>query len=115
MRDAEPKCECDVCKYNFEFALSDELLGDFLNGDVTIFAGAGISTESRKVLKATLRETVADELELDPSSLTFPELLDKYCDKPNGRLKLLKAIKERLEHIDSFPELAMSATGRRKG
>src|SRR4029077_13671125 len=107
----ERSCECDVCKYNFKFALSDELLADFLVGDVTIFAGAGISTESNRVLKHTFYESVADELGLDPSSHTFPQLMDKYCSQANGRLKLLKMIKERFGHIDSFPALRRSATG----
>jgi len=110
MTDDGRNCECEVCKYDLEFELSDELLADFLGGQVTVFAGAGISTESKKVLNATLREAVAGELEVDPSSLTFPDLMDKYCDQPNGRFKLLKTIKERFEYIDSFPELATSAT-----
>jgi len=110
MNDEQRTCECEVCKYDFEFELKRDLLNDFLGGKVTIFAGAGISTESKRVLKATLREGIAYELKLDPSNLTFPELMDKFCDQPNGRLKLLKTIKERFDHIHSFPELARTAT-----
>jgi len=110
MADEDRNCECAVCKYNFRFALSDDLLADFLRGDVTIFAGAGISTESKKVLKTTLYESVAYELKLNASNLSFPQLMDKYCDQPNGRLKLLKKIKHRFDHIDSFPELRGDAT-----
>ena len=36
--------------------------------------------------------------------------MDKYCSQPNGRLKLLNEIKERFDHIDSFPELRRAAT-----
>lgn len=103
-------CECEVCKYDLEFALSEDLLTDFLSGNVTIFAGAGISTESKRVLKRTFYESIADELGLDTSTLTFLQLMDKYCEQPNGRLKLLMAIKERFKHIDSFPELSGTAT-----
>ncbi|SPE28834.1 conserved hypothetical protein [Acidobacteriia bacterium SbA2] len=87
-----------------------DLLTDFLQGKVSIIAGAGISTESKAVLKETFYEDVADELNLRESSLAFPELMEKYCGQPNGRFKLLKKIRERFEHIDSFPELNWSAT-----
>ena len=33
-----------------------------------------------------------------------------YCDKPNGRKKLLKNIRERFDYIKSFPELERSAS-----
>ncbi len=89
-------------------------MAELLGGKVTIFAGAGISTESRNVLKFTFYETVAFEMlsqhDLTTSSLSFPELMEQYCRQPNGRIKLLKKIKDRFEHIDSFPELKRSAT-----
>jgi len=103
-------CECDVCKHHHEFTMPGDLLTDFLQGKVSIIAGAGISTESKAVLKETFYEDVADELNLRESSLAFPELMEKYCAQPNGRFKLLKKIRERFEHIDSFPELNWSAS-----
>lgn len=110
MKQRQRNCECEACKYHFKVALSEDLLTSFLSGDVTIFAGSGISTESKRVLKYTLYESVADELGLGPTDLSFPELMDKYCSQPNGRVKLLKMIKERFEHVDSFPELSSRAT-----
>lgn len=103
-------CECDICKNELEFALSEDLVADFLNGGVTIFAGAEISTESKRVLKYSLYQWVGDELGVESSNLTFPQMMDRYCDQPNGRFKLLKMIKERFEHIESFPELNRCAT-----
>ena len=85
-------------------------MADLLAGKVTIFAGAGISTESRSVLKHTFYESIAEELKVAPSSFTFPELMEKYCALPNGRFKLLKEIRDRFDHIRSFPELNRSAT-----
>jgi hypothetical protein len=106
----ENNCDCWVCRTHHEFTITDELLSDFLTGTVTIFAGAGISTESKSVLKTTFYESVASELNLDPSSFPFPELMEKYCGQVNGRFKLLKKIKERFDHINSFPELKRAAT-----
>jgi hypothetical protein len=87
-----------------------DLLSDVLAGKATVFAGAGISTESRAVLKHTFYESIADELKVEPSSSTFPELMEKYCGQANGRFKLLNEIKRRFDHIRSFPELNRSAT-----
>jgi hypothetical protein len=108
--DMHQNCDCERCRNHFEFSVPEDLLADFLEGKVTIFAGAGISTESRAVLKQTFYDSVAHELKLRRPSFTFPELMEKYCDQPNGRFKLLKKIKDRFDHIDSFPELNRSAT-----
>src|ERR1035438_71038 len=103
-------CECEICKNCHEFILPDGLLADFLEGKVSIIAGAGISTESKTVLKHTFYDDVADELNLQHPSLPFPDLMEKYCQLPNGRYRLLEKIKARFDHIDSFPELNRSAT-----
>lgn len=110
MTGMERNCECEECRYHFKVALGQDLLSDFLNGDVSIFAGAGISTESKRVLQHTFYESIADEIGGNLSGLSFPLVMDRYCAQPNGRLKLLKEIKERFENIDSFPELNRKAT-----
>ncbi len=93
-----------------EITIPNELLDELLRGKVTLFAGAGISTESRNVLKTTFYESVALESGKLFHNLSFPELMEAYCGQPNGRLKLLKNIKDRFDNIDSFPELVKSAT-----
>lgn len=103
-------CDCVLCKNNHEFAIGDELIGELLSGNVTLFAGAGISTETSNVLKTTFYESVAAEIGKGDPYPAFPELMEEYCRQPNGRLKLLNKIKERFDHIDSFPELTRSAT-----
>jgi hypothetical protein len=85
-------------------------MGELLNGSVTVFTGAGISTEARSVLKSTFHESVAAEMGYADTSPTFPELMEEYCRQPNGRFKLLKKIKDRFDHIESFPELTRSTT-----
>jgi hypothetical protein len=110
MNTKHDNCDCVLCKNNHEFAIDDELMGELLGGNVTIFAGAGISTETRNVLKTTFYETVADEIGKGEPYPAFPDLMEEYCRQPNGRLKLLNRIKERFDQIDSFPELTRSAT-----
>lgn len=103
-------CDCVLCKHNHEFSIGDELMGELLAGKVTVFAGAGISTETRNVLKTTFYESVAAEIGKNEPYPAFPELMEEYCRQPNGRLKLLSRIRERFDQIDSFPELTRSAT-----
>ena len=110
MNTKRGSCDCVLCKNNHEFVIDDELMGELLCGNVTIFAGAGISTETRNVLKTTFYESVANAMGKGDPYPAFPELMEAYCRQPNGRLKLLNLIKERFDHIDSFPELSRSAT-----
>ena len=89
MNTKHGSCDCVLCKNNHEFAIGDELMGELLGGNVTVFAGAGISTETRNVLKTTFYESVADEIGKGEPYPTFPDLMEEYCRQPNGRLKLL--------------------------
>lgn len=102
-------CDCALCKNNHAFDLSEDLVNEFINGNVVLFVGAGVSTENRNVLKFTFYDEIISELK-DVGKLSFPEVMEKYCSKPNGRIKLLSKIKGRFQHIDSFPELYRSST-----
>jgi len=104
-------CDCVVCRNNHELANHPDLLTEFAAGKITIFAGAGISTESRNVLKYTFYDDVAAELNLGSSPPpAFPDLMKQYCPKPNGRLKLFTKIRNRFKHINSFAELKKIAS-----
>jgi len=105
-----PKCDCVVCRNNCEFENHPDLISNFAAGRITIFAGSGISTESRNVLKFTLYDDVAAELNLADNPPAFPYLMEQYCAQPNGRLKLLSKIRDRFKHINSFPELKKFAS-----
>jgi hypothetical protein len=104
------KCNCMLCKNKNNFPESTELLNDFTSGNVTIFAGSGISTESHNVLKETFYDNIAEELDILSNPPSFPELMERYCSKTNGRLKLLKKIRDRFKYIQSFPELERIAS-----
>lgn len=104
------KCECSICKNNKPFELPDEILDAAIKGDLVLFCGAGISTEGKNVLPFSFYSSIQEELGVEDSSISFSNLMQQYCDKPNGRKKLLKKIRERFQYIHSFPELERQAT-----
>ncbi|MFA5251017.1 MAG: SIR2 family protein [Phycisphaerae bacterium] len=104
----EPSCL--YCQNNVDFDMPEQLLEDFLIGEVALFVGSGISTESRLVLPLTLYEEVAAELGYKKCDKPFSELMERYCSQSNGKIKLLSKIKYRFDNIKSFPELYRVAT-----
>ena len=104
-------CDCIVCKNNHEFNLPSDIIEAVQNKSLVIFAGAGVSTESRSVYNYTLYEEIRDLLNIDKSiNLSFSELMSQFCKQPNGRAKLLRKIKDRLDYVNSFPELERTAS-----
>lgn len=108
--DVVKNCDCVLCKNDADFTIHDELLEELLSGSVTIFAGAGVSTESKLVLPENFYQDVARELSESDLSKGFPELMEQFCRLPNGRFKLLKKIKDRFNYIYSFPDLYRAST-----
>ena len=104
-------CECQICKNNLPFDLPSEIIDATISGDLIVFAGAGISTESNTVFKQTLYEDVFTDLNLDESTkLDFPSLMTLYCKQKNGRKLLLEKIHKRFEYCHQFKELYRIAT-----
>lgn len=104
-------CNCVMCKNNKPFELPVEIIEAAINNELVVFCGAGISTENKNVLPYSFYTSIQSELNLSDSSISFSNLMQQYCcSRPNGRKKLLKNIHERLEYIDSFPELKRAAT-----
>lgn len=95
---------CEICKNNIPFDMPDEIKEATIDNNLVLFAGSGISTESKSVNPLTFYEDIALELDQDPReiNLTFPELMSKYCEKPNGKKELLRKIKDRFDYIKSF-------------
>ena len=104
MQKKTNNCDCAICKHQHDFDLPLELLNEIFAGNVTIFAGAGISTESENVLNTTLYDTISDLLNITENDLSFPSLMEKFCQRPNGRFKLLNEIKKTKidEHDDEL-------------
>lgn len=79
-------------------------------GDLVLFCGAGVSTEKRSVLPFSFYTSIRQELGVNSTDISFSDLMQQYCQQPNGRKKLLRKIKERFDYIHSFPELEHNAT-----
>lgn len=102
-------CNCALCSSNKPFDLPDELLNAAINNDLVLFCGAGTSTEKKQVLPFSFYSGIREALN-ESADLSFPELMQKFVDQPNGRRKLLLKIKERFDYIESFPEISRIAT-----
>lgn len=97
------KCLCAFCGNN-NFEIPNDIIEAIKRENLIIFAGAGISTEGKNVYKTTLYTEINDELEENYDN-TFPQLMTKYCNQPNGRRKLINRINERFDYYKAFPEL----------
>lgn len=91
-------------------AIPAELLEAFCKGQVAVFAGAGVSAEDGKGLKQKLAEYVANETSCSAEDNAFPDRMELLASQPNGRVGLVKLIKERIDNITSFAELRYLAT-----
>lgn len=80
-----------------------------IGGDVVVFAGAGVSTESDSVLPWTLYSEVAAEVQAEPDA-SFPAVMSAF-EAANARPALLQTIKKRFDYIDAFRGLRNAATG----
>ncbi len=78
-------------------------------GDLVIFAGAGISTESDLVVPRPLYIEMQLELEMTPDpDRPFPEVMTAY-QEAHGRAALLQRIKSHLDYVRSFPVIDKDA------
>lgn len=109
-------CNCDDCKTYTSFTMPQEVIEAAEKGELILFCGAGISTESKKVLPYSFYENILEILNREcdmkvDSNISFAELMELFCKNiPNGRKKLIHTIKERFDFIRSFPELYYTAT-----
>lgn len=98
--------ECFICKQKHPFDMPKEIIEAAIKGELVIFTGAGVSTESPFVYKISLYEEVKEELNLKPDQIiSFSKLMTDFCKQKDGRRNLLIKIKMRFDYISSFPEL----------
>jgi len=102
---------CEICKDFHDFVVPDDLFEALVNHELVIFAGAGISTENKKVFPSTLYEDVLAELGgQSGKSLAFSEAMREYCKKAGSKQELIDRIKARIDYALSFPELYRDVT-----
>lgn len=101
-----PECFCAICRHNHSFELPIAILDAVSKSSLVIFAGAGVSTESRIVFPWTFYEDICGRISVDPrSGPPFPDAMAAFCSRPNGRAELLGLLQERIQYVRSFPEL----------
>src|SRR5579859_1537755 len=105
----EPNCECSMCKNDKDFSLPEHLFAKILDGEVILFAGAGISTENKESCSTTFYEAIREKLRIDVD-LSFPALMDVYCAQSDGRIKLIENIKSRFDYFKSFDDFYVTMT-----
>jgi SIR2-like domain len=96
-------CACEFCRNDKDFVAPGHLVEKIATGEVVIFAGAGISTENKAYCGTTFYEGIKAELNIS-DDLAFPDLMTRFCDQPDGRIKLLEKIKGRLDYFRSFED-----------
>jgi hypothetical protein len=103
--------ECEICALEKPFDLPLEIVNAYKDGDLVIFAGSGVSTESRGVFPSTFYQSIKNELNLpEDKKISFSKLMSCYCSPPRSRKNLLQAIIKRINYVKTFQELFYSAT-----
>ncbi|MEN9665528.1 MAG: hypothetical protein RLZZ326_1891, partial [Planctomycetota bacterium] len=102
-------CSCAACKNNKAFDLPLGLLDAACNGQLVLFAGAGISTENKLAFPLSFYDDIRTKLRLK-DSLPFKEVMDEFCRQPNGRALMLNAIRSRFERAKLWPEITSACT-----
>lgn len=103
--------QCELCKLDRVFELPSEIVHACTTGKLIIFAGSGISTETRGVYPTTFYQNIKDELRIPKKqNISFSKLMSLYCSHPRSRKDLLLTIKSRIDYVKTFPELYGRAT-----
>lgn len=104
---------CLICKNHKPFEMPKEIVTAAKKGKLSIFAGSGVSTESRSVLPFTFYDQISYELNIDPkgSRLSFDELMSLFVKQTKeGRRSLISEIYKRFDRIESFTRTYSTAT-----
>lgn len=102
-------CGCAICALKIDFSIDTHLLGEIEKHNCVIFAGSGISTETKYTHPDSLYETLKRQADVE-GDLEFWDLVERFEQQPNGRQKFIQLVKDRFDYIDSFRGLRASAT-----
>lgn len=97
-------CECVICKNNKEFHLDRNIVQAAQKGKLVLFVGSGVSTEGKGIFPCSFYEVIRKEMNIT-EDISFSELMERYCNQPNGRIRLLEQLKQRFNYVDDFPEI----------
>src|SRR3989442_14460494 len=72
---------CEICGNNLPFEFPSQLIDAVIAKRVVLFAGAGISTESRYVTNLTMYEDLASDIGLLKQHPPFPTVVSRFVEK----------------------------------
>ena len=105
-----PGEDCWICRHEVPFSLPEQVVEAAMAGRLVVFAGAGISTESRTTFPVSFYESVCDSIGLDPEDgPPFETVMSQFCER-YSRSQLLQAIRSRIEYCSSYPGVYRMAT-----
>lgn len=102
---------CRECNRDNGFTLPEDVIQAVIKGDLVLFCGAGVSTESKKVMPTSFYTDIKNELEYSKhieidENPSFSKLMSLFCENVvNGRKQLFQRINSRFQMIENFPEL----------
>ena len=101
---------CVFCHHNRAFEIPAAVFEALKRGKLTIFAGAGVSTEVSSAFPTTLYSELRAQAGLDEDAdLTFPAVMSAFEEKFTRRA-LISEVVERFEYAESFPFIHRAAT-----
>lgn len=105
------RSQCVYCRNNLPFDLPKDLYDAVLAGQLVLFAGAGVSTETSVMPVPSLYEDACETLAINPTDgPPFPDLMTQFVEKFDGRAGLLRKVKKHFDYIWSFSDLYDLAT-----
>jgi hypothetical protein len=102
-------CSCSICRYEVPVEVEAHLLREMKSGNVTIVAGAGISTERGSVDGPNFYSQMVNRSGSTYGD-AFPDVMQRLVEQPDGRIDLIQAIRDRLDYVEFFPKLRAEAT-----
>jgi NAD-dependent SIR2 family protein deacetylase len=102
--EEEHAAVCALCGHDYEFVMPTELVEASVQGDLVVFAGAGISTENGSVFPHTFYEQIKAQTGGFASDASFPEVMSAFQEQ-YGRLRLIQEALKRLQYAEKFPSL----------
>jgi len=102
---------CVMCALRIPFDLPSDILEAYKNGNLVIFAGSGVSTESSLVLPFTFSQQIKYKLNIPKDEkIGFSRLMTLFSSSPRTRKDLFREIRNRIDYVKSFPQLYGLAT-----
>lgn len=102
--------DCAFCKHNRPFEVPQAVTNALKRGKLTIFAGAGVSTEVASAFPTTLYGELRSKAGMEEgANLTFPAVMSAF-ESQFDRRALISEIVERFEYAESFPFIYRAAT-----